>query len=126
MSAIGQQRTSQVFSVCLIKPGRNGEQVKFLMIALLFMTQFASKAYCQESKFANGSFTPPTTARLAQLPPPVDYEFAWDEFAHLGEIIWACRGVQSGKFVALEWCDLKPKVDYQWPSKSTPGQWKPW
>lgn len=52
-------------------------------------------------------------------------EAAWDEFNHQGHMIWACRRVKSGEFVNLRECDNRKKTDDQWPSKATPGNWRP-
>jgi hypothetical protein len=40
-------------------------------------------------------------------------------------LIWGCRGVQSGAFVAADFCAFKAQVDTHWPDKKIPGHWKP-
>jgi hypothetical protein len=99
--------------------------MKILLVALLISAQFITAAYC-EDKLALGTSNVVSVAKKpSELPAPIDFDFAWDGFDHRGRTIWACRGVQTGAFVARELCDLKPKVDFQWPDKKIPGHWKP-
>jgi hypothetical protein len=53
-------------------------------------------------------------------PSPLDHQMAWDQFSHRGKLIWACRGSQTGDFVAASYCTYAPKVDSKWPDKKTP------
>jgi hypothetical protein len=54
-----------------------------------------------------------------------EHEVAWDEFNHQGQMLWGCRRVKSGEFVSNTECANKKKVDIQWPTKATPGNWRP-
>lgn len=47
-----------------------------------------------------------------------DYDWAWDEFRNqYGQLVWACRGKQTGEFAVSERCRFKPVNDYTWPGK---------
>ena len=46
-----------------------------------------------------------------------DYQWDWDAFYRDGRLVWACRGVQTGRFAELERCRGKPKNDSRWPTK---------
>lgn len=96
--------------------------MKFVLTALLIVTQFASTAYCQDKPEPDISHAPPTAGqKSADLPEPIDYDYAWDEINHRSRMIWTCRGVQSGAFVPPELCEFKPKIDSQWPGKNVPS-----
>src|SRR5690606_21767936 len=50
--------------------------------------------------------------------PVSDYDYAWDQYYNqYGQLVWACRGKQTGQFSYLENCRYKPANDYTWPSK---------
>jgi hypothetical protein len=98
--------------------------MKFVLVALLIAAQFASDAYGQDKPKSNDSRASTTAQKSTELPEPVDFDYAWDEFNHRGRMIWACRGVQSGAFVPPELCAFKPKIDSQWPDKKIPHNWK--
>lgn len=54
----------------------------------------------------------------APAPATQDYEWDWDQYYNeYRQLVWACRGVQSGQFSPLEKCQFKFKTDYRWPSK---------
>lgn len=55
---------------------------------------------------------------------PFDLDYAWDQMAHRGHLIWSCRGVQSERYVAAEFCALKNMVDTRWPDKRMGPGWK--
>lgn len=47
-----------------------------------------------------------------------DYQWEWDEFYdQYGNLIWRCRGVQTGQFAEDSRCGYKVKSDWKWPSK---------
>ncbi len=47
-----------------------------------------------------------------------DQEWDWDGFYNeYRQIVWACRGVQTGQFAFDERCAFKTKTDYRWPEK---------
>ena len=98
--------------------------MKFLLIASFIAIQFLPGAYCQDKPKLNDPQSSSTTRKSAELPAAVNYDYAWDAFNHRGRLIWACRGVQSGDYVASELCAFKPKVDSQWPDKKLLGSWK--
>lgn len=51
-------------------------------------------------------------------PPPQDYEWDWDEFYNVNrQLVWMCRGVQTGQFADPRQCSSKALVDWRWPSK---------
>jgi hypothetical protein len=48
-----------------------------------------------------------------------DYDWDWDQFYNqYGDLIWRCRGVQSGQFAEDYHCAADYKSDTRWPSKS--------
>ena len=55
--------------------------------------------------------------------PTEDYSWAWDEF--YGEnynLVWVCRGKQTGQFANTEKCSGLPMSDFTWPSKQASTQ----
>ena len=56
----------------------------------------------------------------SRLPSAIDFDVAWDEIAHRGNMRWECRGVPSGKLIASSLCADKPMVDLRWPDKKAP------
>lgn len=47
-----------------------------------------------------------------------DFDWAWDQFYNEhSQLVWACRGKQTGQFAVLERCNFKSKDDSTWPSK---------
>lgn len=62
----------------------------------------------------------PKTGYGAALPSPLDDRLVWDQFRHRGTLVWACRGAQTGQFVANSFCATQPMVDARWPDKEMP------
>ena len=61
-------------------------------------------------KAGGGGYSPATTT--------VDYDWAWDQFRNeYGQLVWACRGKQTGQFALNERCQFKPANDFTWPEK---------
>lgn len=51
----------------------------------------------------------------------VDYSWDWDQFYNqYRQLVWACRGVQTGQFAESHRCIGKYQTDYRWPSKEAP------
>jgi hypothetical protein len=47
-----------------------------------------------------------------------DYQWDWDQFYNQsGQLVWNCRGVQTGRFADNSRCAGKLMVDTRWPSK---------
>lgn len=47
-----------------------------------------------------------------------DYDWAWDEFYNeYRQLVWACRGKQTGQFAPEEKCMFKMRIDNTWPEK---------
>ena len=47
-----------------------------------------------------------------------DYDWEWDQFFDQNfQLVWACRGRQTGQFAVLDRCAYKWKSDNTWPSK---------
>ncbi len=45
-----------------------------------------------------------------------DYDWAWDQFHNqYYQLVWACRGRQTGQFAPNEKCAYKPQNDFTWP-----------
>lgn len=62
-----------------------------------------------------------TTAGNSYASTATDYQWEWDEFYNdKWQLVWACRGVQTGQFADQSRCQYKLKVDTTWPSKSAP------
>lgn len=52
---------------------------------------------------------------------PTDYDWDWDMFYNqYRQLVWACRGVQSGQFADNGKCAYKVKTDSRWPSLEAP------
>ncbi|MCA1857007.1 hypothetical protein LE190_13885 [Massilia oculi] len=49
---------------------------------------------------------------------------AWDNFQHRATIVWACRQVNSGEFVADKFCRNKVMNDHQWPGMDVPENYR--
>lgn len=50
--------------------------------------------------------------------PTNDHEWDWDQFYTQNyQLVWACRGVQTGEFADAWRCNGKPKTDSRWPMK---------
>lgn len=48
-----------------------------------------------------------------------DSSWEWDEFYNAQyQLVWACRGVQTGQFSEQYHCQGKSQSDWKWPSKS--------
>ncbi len=48
------------------------------------------------------------------------YDFDWEWDQHYGsnrQLVWSCRGVQTGQFAALSNCASKFQNDWKWPGK---------
>ena len=53
--------------------------------------------------------------------PVTDYDWAWDQFYNQSyQLVWVCRGKQTGEFATQDKCAYKPQNDFTWPSKSAP------
>lgn len=51
-----------------------------------------------------------------QIGAPYDSSWDWDQFADKdGNLVWACRGVQTGKFADQYRCTGAPLSDWRWP-----------
>ena len=54
-------------------------------------------------------------------PATLDHDWDWDQFYNESfYLVWACRGVQTGRFAEHERCAFKVKVDQRWPSLEAP------
>ena len=48
----------------------------------------------------------------------VDNEWYWDEFYNQSyQLVWACRGAQTGEFAEVWRCNGRPQSDWKWPQK---------
>jgi hypothetical protein len=99
--------------------------MKISSFILILFTLPSPFGFCQDTSTSVVSHenvavrNSPVAAGLA------DYDYAWDQVAHRGRLIWDCRGLQCGRFVAPELCVNKEMVDTHWPDKKIPGFWKP-
>jgi hypothetical protein len=47
-----------------------------------------------------------------------DYDWAWDQYYNqYRQLVWSCRGMQTGQFAYLSKCQYKTQNDFTWPSK---------
>lgn len=47
-----------------------------------------------------------------------DYDWEWDQFYNqYRNLVWACRGVQTGQFADPSHCAGKLQTDWKWPAK---------
>ncbi len=46
-----------------------------------------------------------------------DTEWDWDQFYRDGQLVWECRGVQTGRFAPPDQCAGLPMTDWRWPGK---------
>ncbi len=52
------------------------------------------------------------------VPPATDYDWDWDGFYNqFSELVWACRGIQTGQFADASNCTYDLKTDVRWPDK---------
>ena len=52
-----------------------------------------------------------------------DRDWDWDKFFdQYGNLVWMCRGVQTGQFANDDKCGGKHQTDLRWPRKSAPDQ----
>jgi hypothetical protein len=50
--------------------------------------------------------------------PAQDIDWDWDEFyGPDGQLVWACRGIQTAQFAEQWRCAGKLQTDYRWPGK---------
>jgi hypothetical protein len=50
-----------------------------------------------------------------------DRQWDWDQFYdRYGNLVWMCRGVQTGQFAEDDKCDGKYQTDRRWPRKTAP------
>jgi len=55
--------------------------------------------------------------------PTNDTDWAWDEFYNERyQLVWMCRGKQTGQFADAQRCAYKPQNDFTWPSKQANGR----
>lgn len=48
--------------------------------------------------------------------PTTDYSWDWDQFYdQSGQLVWACRGKQTGQFAEHSNCSGRPYIDATWP-----------
>lgn len=87
--------------------GEDGETLKKVGIGLAVLAVGAA-AYYGAKGGGNAYAAAPAT----------DYDWDWDQFyGSNGQLVWACRGVQTAQF-AEEWhCASKLKTDFRWPNK---------
>lgn len=54
-------------------------------------------------------------------PAAYDTQWDWDQFYNDSwQLVWACRGVQTGRFAEQSRCAYKVQVDSRWPDKTAP------
>jgi hypothetical protein len=71
---------------------------------LLLTASVAAVVYASQSRAAF-----PVTASY-------DSSWDWDQFADKsGNLVWACRGVQTGQFADQHHCTGRPISDWRWP-----------
>lgn len=99
--------------------------MKTTFVVLIVSALFPSVGYCQDTAKPLTSTENQASKTSTIIEELTDYDYAWDQFSHRGRMTWACRGLQSGRFVGPELCTFKEKVDTHWPDKKIPGHWRP-
>ncbi len=47
-----------------------------------------------------------------------DYQWHWDQYYNPSyQLVWSCRGAQTGEFADTFRCNGQPQVDWKWPQK---------
>lgn len=65
------------------------------------------------SKNSGSSYSAPSFSPLI-----TDHDWAWDQFYNEhNDLVWSCRGRQTGQFAELGRCNYKTQTDSTWPSK---------
>lgn len=108
----GLMRNAQIeainrgFDVSSCKNKVQNENVKIIAVAAL------TTAVAIAAKNSGKGNAPATPSQ------PIDFEWDWDQFYNEDrQLVWACRGVQTGQFSTLDKCTFKTKTDYRWPEK---------
>lgn len=82
--------------------------------AVVILGALAIAAAAKSGGYGGNSYQPNTNT---------DYDWAWDQFYNSQyNLVWACRGIQTGQFAELYRCNYKAKNDNTWPSKRADGK----
>jgi hypothetical protein len=99
--------------------------MKISSFILILSTLFSSVGFCQSTEKSVASHEDLAAKKVPVVEDLADYDYAWDQFAHRGRLVWDCRGLQSGRVVGPEFCVSKEMVDTHWQDKKIPWHWKP-
>jgi hypothetical protein len=96
---------AEVFWVNTSVPLSEKIRMRFFAISFIFAAQFVSLAHCQERKSSAVSAAifiaqkplvgqaVPESSDAENIPAPVDYGYAWDQFNHRRMLLWSCRRI---------------------------------
>jgi hypothetical protein len=88
--------------------GDNDDTLKKVGIGLAVVA-IGAAAYYGSKGSGGGGYAPAQAA---------DYDWDWDQFYNANyQLVWACRGVQTGQFSDESHCTYKAKIDSRWPAK---------
>lgn len=84
------------------------KKIAIAVVAAVALTALAVAA-SKGGGGGGGSYQQPYAAQS-------DYSWQWDQFYNANrQLVWACRGEQSGQFAELHRCNGKVKSDWRWP-----------
>jgi hypothetical protein len=97
-----------------VTPQRCDELIRQQKAAIAAALAVGAAAAIIASEGGGGSSGSSTTA--GSYAAQQDYDWDWDQFYNqYGQLVWACRGVQTGQFAEFENCRLDAKIDSRWP-----------
>lgn len=98
------------FSQC-VATAKRGDQFASTAAKVLVGVAIAALAYAVVRRGGGGG----------GVPAQGDYSYSWDLFYNeYRQLVWACRGEQTGQFADQTNCQFKAKNDLRWPSLEAP------
>jgi hypothetical protein len=88
-------------------------------VAAGIIAGFAVVAVAAAARGNGGGYIGVGTDYPAYEAPVRDWQWEWDEYYNKSyQLVWSCRGVQTGQFAELHLCGSKLRVDTTWPAKT--------
>lgn len=104
-------RRSLTFSECVGRTKRQDDRGNVIRNVLIGAAVVGLAVALARRGGGGGGYAPTVT----------DYSWSWDLFYNeYRQLVWACRGEQTGQFAELNKCQFKPKNDHRWPSLEAP------
>ena len=90
---------------------------KKIALGVLAALTVVAVAAASSSRGGGGAYVQPDYGRTyAQPYTTTDYAWQWDQFLNdKGQLVWACRGEQTGQFADSSRCAGKAQIDWKWP-----------